>query len=105
MNRTNRSDRPEAAEGDYQAALALCDSVATAHPDVPEYQESLADTLNNLARLYEETRRVPQAEQPLLRALAIRKKLIALHPESPGFPTETRPTPPPAGLYGPAVRR
>jgi hypothetical protein len=30
---------------------------------------------------------------------------LDLHPESPGFPTETPPTPPPAGLYGPAVRR
>jgi hypothetical protein len=30
---------------------------------------------------------------------------LDLHPETPAFPTENPPLPPPAGLYGPALRR
>ena len=45
------------AEAAYQSALAIWKPLAEKHPDVPGYQQDLADIHNNLGKLYRRTGR------------------------------------------------
>ncbi len=55
------------------------------HPEVPEYQDSLARSHNSLGTLYRDTGRAKEAEAAYREALAIRKPLAQRHPEVPDY--------------------
>ena len=68
------------AEIYYGRALKFCQNLAKDNPKV--YNPDLAQTLNNLAILYEETRRFTEAEEMYKQALAIRHRLAKDNPEA-----------------------
>ena len=56
---------------------------------MPEYQNDLAVSHNNLGILYQDTGRAKEAEAAYKEALAIRKILVEKHPEVPEYQNRT----------------
>lgn len=75
------------AERSYQAALNIKQRLVAAHPKVIEYQEQLANTHQNLGKMYYVTGRMKDAERSFQAALDLRQKLAATHPDIVRFLT------------------
>src|SRR5439155_1729278 len=66
-------------------AQAIWDKLVAAHPDVPEYQNDLASTYNNLGLLQQTTGERAAALQSYEQARRLREKLVAAHPDVLGY--------------------
>ena len=70
------------AESAYHEAEQFLEQLLAAFPD-PIFQQELARTRYNLGILYRETKRLPEAEQELRRAVELLTDLTGQHPEVP----------------------
>ena len=61
-------------------AVAIAESLARNHPEVPRFQRTLGYSLDRLGHTYAQERKFAEAEQAIARAIEILDKLAADHP-------------------------
>jgi tetratricopeptide (TPR) repeat protein/tRNA A-37 threonylcarbamoyl transferase component Bud32 len=73
-------DDKEKSISHFQKAEEIAASLAASYPGVVEYQSELSLASNNLGEIYRQNGRWQEAEQPLIRAVSMRKSLVHDHP-------------------------
>ena len=73
------------SEHENEEAIRIYDSLVRDHPDVPEYQDFLADSCNTLGTVLKATGRRGEAAESYSKAIAVRERLVSDHPGVPNY--------------------
>ncbi|HWC98194.1 MAG TPA: protein kinase [Candidatus Sulfopaludibacter sp.] len=74
------TSKPDEALVQAQAALAICQPLAAAHPEDPLLSERISDIHSMLGRVYYQTGQMEQALEEYKQSAALRARLVGLRP-------------------------